>query len=220
MQAIWPVLVGALVTAIVGNFLVQRWQLRNWKEQQRQLGDQVALDEFKKLVEEISIKSADRHTAMRNLVSSLAPDSRIDFKGALEDYRNQLSIWNGSLNSFYVRIRHNLNYGWAIRLEHEMHDKFRIAGTEIEKVIRSRKAGSLPDWQSLEVPKELLNEIQASSYNFQRDLFTKFNSRKLEIFEGRRLYYREGALREYSFLDLIKAIFVVSVDEYYIIRTP
>lgn len=220
MEAIGPVLVGALLTAIVGNFLVQRWQLRNWREQQRQLGDQVALDDFKKLVEEISIKSADRHSAMRSLVSSLAPDSRVDFESALTDYRQQLVIWNSSLNSFYVRIRHNVDYRWAIRLEHEIHDPFRNAGVEIEKVIRSRKSGSPPNWQSLKGPKDLLDGLQARSYNFQRDLAAILISRKCEIFEGRKLYYAKGKLDEYSFLDLVKAIFVLAVDKHYIVRTP
>ncbi len=78
MAAIWPILVGAIVTGIVGNFLVQRWQLRTWRAQQRQLGYQAELEELKKLLDEISKRSADRYNAMRWLISSLAPNSTQD----------------------------------------------------------------------------------------------------------------------------------------------
>lgn len=93
----------------VGNFLVHRWQLRSWREQQRQLGYQAELEELKALVGEISTKAADRHNAMRRLLGSLAPNSRAETGSALADYQQQVAIWNATLNSFFVRIRLALN---------------------------------------------------------------------------------------------------------------
>ncbi|WP_156367295.1 hypothetical protein [Novosphingobium sp. KN65.2] len=219
MAAIVPVLVGALVTAIAGNFLVQRWQMRNWREQQRQLGYKAELDDLRKLIEEISTKYADRHNAMRNVISSLAPNSHLVLEEALDAYRGQVVIWNGALNSFYVRLRISIDYASAIRLEHDVHEPFALAGRKIEAVVRAKRQGEEISWRDLSEAKELLNKLQGTSYGFLRDLTTDYSDRRSEIFEGRKIFYRDGVLTEYSTFDLIKAIFALPIDKFYIIRT-
>ncbi|MDR6288451.1 MULTISPECIES: hypothetical protein [Inquilinus] len=218
MAAIWPILVGAIVTGIVGNFLVQRWQLGVWRAQQRQLGYQAELEELKKLLEEISTKSADRHNAMRRLIGSLAPNSSQDSNEALTTYREQLFIWNGALNSIYLRIRLAVDYSRTLRFEREVHQRFYHAGQSIEQVLRERASGASPNWSDLIEPKARLNSVQAATYAFLRDLTDIVEHRREEIYFGRRLPYSESSLGEYSFLDLVKALFVSRVDRFYVIR--
>src|SRR5260221_5193275 len=170
MSAIFPVLVGAIVTGVVGNFLVQRWQLRSWREQQRQMGYQAELEELKSLLGEISTKAADRHNAMRRLVGSLAPQSRAETGAALADYQQQVTIWNATLNSFYVRIRLAVDYGATLRFERDVHRFFVEAGRSIEQVLRSRAGGVETNWSDLIEPKEKLNVLQGKLFSFLRDL--------------------------------------------------
>lgn len=219
MQTILPVLIGALVTAVLGNFLVQKWQLRTWREQQRQLGLQAELEEMKKLLEEITAKAADRHNAMRRLLSSLAPETRTNFERALTEYQNQVATWNAALNSFYVRIRLTVDYVMTLRFEREVHRRFYEAGIALEEVVRSRRDGVKSNWSDLTEPRERLNYLQGSLYVFLRDLTDHIEKRRDEIFFGKKLYYRTHNLREYSLLELIKALFTSNVDAFYVVRS-
>lgn len=218
MAAVWSVLVGAIVTGIFGNFLVQRWQLMTWRIQQRQLGYQAELEDLKKLLEEISIKSANRHNAMRYLIGSLAPNSSQDGDEALVAYKEQLAIWNGSLNSIYVRIRLAVNYDYTIRFEKNVHDRFYRAGQAIEQVLRRRTSGASPNWSDLIEPRAQMDRVQGATYTFLRDLTDIVEHRREEIYFGRRLHYKAAFLREYSLLELVKAVFTSRVDCFYVIR--
>lgn len=218
MAALWPVLIGAIVTGVVGNFLVQRWQLITWRIQQRQLGYQAELGDLKGLLEEISIKSADRHNAMRSLIGSLAPNSSQDPEKALAAYRDQISVWNASLNSIYVRIRLAVDYSCTLRFERDIHKNFYNAGKAIEQVFRQRESGIAPNWSDLIEPKQQMDILQGATYSFLRDLATTVEHRREEIYFGRRLSYTIGNLGEYSLFDLIKAIFTSRVDCFYVVH--
>lgn len=219
MSAVIPVLVGAIVTAVLGNFLVQKWQLRSWREQQRHLGYQSELEELKALLAEITSKAARRHNAMRRLIGSLAPQSHANFEDALSDYRSELATWNASLNSIFVRIRLAMSYSETVRFEREIHSAFVDAGSSIEQVIRSRELGVPPNWSDLVEPKEKLNRLQGRLFAFLRDLADTIESRKEEIYFGRRLFYSKENLEEYSLFELIKALFSADVDGFYIVRS-
>lgn len=218
MANILSVLAGAVVTGVVGNFLVQRWQLRTWRIQQRQLGYQAELEELKKLLEEISAKSASRHNAMRRLIGSMAPNSFQDRDEALAAYQEQLAVWNGSLNAIYVRIRLAVSYSYTLRFEHEVHQRFYLAGQAIEEVVRKRQKGELPNWSDLTFPKSQLDTVQGATYQFLRDLTEIVDRRREEIYFGRRLTYEAAYLGEYSLLQLVKAVFTSRVDGYYVVR--
>jgi uncharacterized protein YukE len=219
MNAIFAVLVGAIVTGVVGNFLVQRWQLRSWREQQRQLGYQAELQELKSLLGEISTKAADRHNAMRRLVGSLAPQSRAETGAALADYQQQVTIWNATLNSFYVRIRLAVDYAATLRFEHDVHNSFVEAGRSIEDVLRLRADGDKPNWSDLIDPKDRLNGLQGKLFSFLRDLTDEIERRREEIYFGKKLPYTVENLGEYTTLELIKAFFTADIDSFYVIRT-
>jgi hypothetical protein len=220
LKALLPVVVAGLMTAFLGNYLVQQWQMRNWRAQQRQLGYQAELDEFKKLIEEISIKASDRHNAMRRLVSSLSPNSKISFDESLADYKQQLVIWNGSLSSFFVRLKYCISNKYSIRMEKEVHDYFRLAGEKIENVIRSRNSGISPSWNDLERSKSSLNLWQKKFIKFSSDISREYENKKSEIFEGVKLYYIEDNLEKYSFFELVKSIFVLPIEGQYVVRAP
>lgn len=219
MDAIIPVLVGAVVTAVLGNFLVQKWQLRSWREQQRHLGHQAELEEMKSLLAEITSRAASRHNAMRRLIGSLAPQSRGNFEEALSDYRSELAAWNAALNSLFVRIRLAMSYAETVRFERDIHALFVDAGVSIEQVIRARESGVQPNWSDLIDPKEKLNRLQGQLFSFLRDLADTVEARKEEIYFGKKLSYSKDNLEEYSLLELVKALFSADVDGFYVVRS-
>jgi hypothetical protein len=176
------------------------------------------VEELKNLLSEISTKAADRQNAMRRLVGSLAPQSRLETGQALSDYQQQLTIWNATLSSFYVRIRLAADYAEAIRFERDVHTCFVDAGRSIEQVLRSRADGVKPNWSDLIEPKEKLNILQARLFAFLRDLADEIERRREEIYFGRKLKLALENLGEYTTLELLKALFTVDVDSLYVIR--
>ena len=219
MGDIIPVLIGAIITAVIGNKLVHVWQNRSWRDQQRQIGLKAELDEMKKLIEDISCRVSDRHNSMRHLISSLSPNSNIDTQQSLSSYQDQLRVWNSALPSFLIKLRLIVNYAEAIRFENEIHNVFYHAGAEIENIIRSRSQGIDISWRSLEAPKHKLNIVQRNFSVFLRELSDNIESRNREIFFGRKILYTDNSFDEYSILDLIKALFISRVDRFYIIRS-
>lgn len=70
------VVLGAIVafifTGVIANWLVQRWQYRNWLNQQRFLGAEKRYELLKSLADEISLNASKRLSSMFRLVASLA----------------------------------------------------------------------------------------------------------------------------------------------------
>jgi hypothetical protein len=189
VSAILSVLVGAIVTGIIGNALVQRWQLRGWFAQQRQLGHQNELEALKQLVEDVSTAANKRLNAMRRLSGSLAPGSLGDTEALLANYRQEVSSWMSALNSFYVRITLYVDYPMTLRLEREVHMPFVEAGRSIEGLLRARDAGEPPSFSGVAPVNDKLSALQGTIFNYSRDLLKAVDARRQEIFNGRKLGY-------------------------------
>ena len=220
MIAILSVAIGAILTAVLGNFLVQRWQMRSWRAQQRHLGLQIEFEALKLLAEEIISKASNRLFAMRHVTGALAPNSQSSLDDTLAKYRQELALWNTSLASFYVRLRLYLNYSMAIRLENEVHKPFVQCGLKIEALLNQSKSGKTVSLsERSEIIREL-NKMQGKLNDFGAYMLRTVESRKKEIFYGHKIILQKSELDKYSTLELIKAFLTRDVDGFYVIRSP
>ncbi|WP_294298489.1 hypothetical protein [uncultured Sphingomonas sp.] len=219
MADLFPVLAGAIVTGVAGNYLVQRWQLRTWRIQQRQIGYQTELEELKKLLDDITQKSADRLRSMRRLVSSMAPNAVWSFNDALKSYQDQVASWNTALASLFVRIRLTANYRWSIRFEEEIHASFREAGALIEQGARHRQGGGPFIWSDLSEPSRKLDGLQTLLSLFLHDLTDVVERRREEIYFGRKINVTHEGLSEYSLFELVHVTLTTDVSSFYVIRS-
>lgn len=212
------VLAGALVTAVGGNYLVQRWQQRNWFAQQRQLVHQQELAEMKQLFDDLSLAADQRLFAMRRLLGAVASTTSDRVPRMLEDYRKELGHWNTRLHSFFART--TLYHGWSTTksLEDGVHAGFRITGQRLERLVRFR-AGNKPvsETDVAEISLEL--DRQAGVLDeFYNGMMADLQTRREQIMAGKRYRYDYRGLRHFSTGDLIKALFVSDVSGFYVIR--
>lgn len=207
----------AILTGLIGNSLVQRWQQRNWYAQQRQIAQQSELQELKSLLEEITKGANTRLFTMKQLSRSL--DAPLDKFNSLSNiYSREVRDWNIRLPSFYNRTTLLLSYGVTYSLEHLVQKGFFESGRLMERAIRNRRNGT-------EVPRELQSEIRTllsrlniEIRNLLLEMSRRIDERRRLLQYGRKVYYRNGDLAEYGTFKLFKMLFARDVDTVYIIR--
>lgn len=214
--ALLATVVGALLTAVLGNRLIQFWQQRNWIHQQQFSGLEKEYVALKSLSDSLIKDCGARLSSMRNLVSSLR---RGVFQDELEAYRVVLSTWNGAIHAYYAQLTFQLKWDCATHLEHRIHDKFVAAGVEIEGAIRSLSAGSPVRRDQFNLLDSQLDEIAGEIADFSRVLVRSAEERRQEVFYGRKLEYTKSNIIRFSNFDLIKLLFVSDIDGFSVVRS-
>src|SRR5690606_19423337 len=103
MFTLLSVIIGPIITGIIGNALVQRWQLRSWYAQQRQLNRKEELYQLQRLFDELSSAANARLFTLRSFLRSLSSDENI-LEERKRNYQKYLANWNKELNTFYARL--------------------------------------------------------------------------------------------------------------------
>ena len=215
MGSIVSVVVGAILTGIVGNMLVQRWQHRNWVRQQRFTGQEKAYLLLKDLCDALAKATAKRVFCMRRLAAAVYDNDQPRTGEVLEEYRAVVKEWNEGLAPFFTRLTFYADYDFTRRLEDSVHGAFVSVGREIERNIRIRKGQATGPLKSVTVD---LDRLQSVVVDFNRDLARYAQDRHSEIYFGREMPYRLRYLSYFSNLDLIKALFVTEVDSHTVVR--
>lgn len=218
MPDLATVITGALVTVVGGNYLVQRWQQRNWYAQQRHLVHQQELAEMKLLFDELSLVADQRLFAMRRLLGAVANPQSDRVAVTLENYRKEIANWNCRLHSFFART--TLYHGWTITkaLEDNVHGGFRTVGQRLERVVRMRLRKETIDEMDIIELSDALDGQAGVLDGFYNSLMTHLQDRREEIMAGKRYKYDDSGLSHFSTSDLIKAFFVSDVSSFYVIR--
>jgi hypothetical protein len=217
LSAIAAALTGAITTGVIGNYLVQRWQRRSWFAQQRRLFNEQELSELKRLYEQLTYRAEARLTSMRRLLAVIQ-DSDSEVQKALDAYREQLTLWNSALRSFYPTI--TLHYGWSktLQLENEIHGSFVKTGRALERLIRVVFQGAKPSGADKIVIQRALDAQAGRLSAFYLELANGIEKRRDEVLNGRRHFYRSGSFHYFSTSDLVKALFTSDVDGFNVIR--
>lgn len=213
--ALLTTVIGALLTAVLGNRLVQFWQQRNWLHQQQFSGLEKEYVALKALTDAIIRDCGGRLGAMRNLVSALR---RGAYEDELETYRSVLAAWNGSIHAHFAQLTFQIRWDYATHLEYLVHDKFVASGQKIEAEIRRLHAGSTPDGARCNSLDVGLNEIAGEISNFSRLLVRKTEERRQEVFYGRKITYTKSDILRLRNSDLIKLLFESDVDNFSVVR--
>lgn len=217
MWAFFGAVSAALLTAIVGNILAQRWQQRNWYAQQRQISHQDEIKSLTDLLGEITNLANTRLFIMKQISQNL-DDNTKRFDDLVNQYIDIVKEWNINLPSFYSRITFIMSWGETSFLENSVQKKFFSCGRLIEQAIRLKRSGNPID---NELRKNIRNEIRilnSSVTNILRIMNRILFDRKNIIGYGKKIYYSDGDLAKYSTFDLFKALFARDVLAVYIIR--
>lgn len=213
--ALLTTVVGALLTAVLGNRLVHHWQQRNWLHQQQFAGLEKEYVALKALTDVLIRDCGGRLSTMRNLVAALRRGS---FQEELQAYRQVLAAWNASIHAHYAQLTFQLKWDCATQLEHRIHDKFVSVGRAIEAEIRKQQSGSIPSGGQCDALDHRLNDIAGEIADFSRLLVRATEERRQEVFYGRKLSYSESDIFRLSNMDLIKLLFESDIDRFSVVR--
>lgn len=215
-MALVTTVVGALLTAVLGNRLVQFWQHRNWIHQQQFSGLEKEYVALKALTDTLVRDCGWRLEAMRNLVAAL---KRGAYQDELESYRIVLGAWNGAIYSYYAQLTFQIKWDCATDLENRIHKEFVAVGGEIEAEIRRLRPGEAAKASRYGVWDRRLNEIGGEIADFSRFLVRVTEERRQEVFYGRELTYKKSDIMRLGNFELIKLLFVSDIDSFSIVRS-
>lgn len=219
MIPVITVIVGFILTGLVGNRLLQHWQLMSWRRQQNFLGHEREYVAVRDLADQLSNAMGKRLYHMKRLRASIGNMEISEVEDRLKVYDDVVVSWNECLNSYYVKLKIHASVDYAYRLEREVQEAFSSAGADLEILIRRKRIGN-------SVPKDLLksldfrlNTIQGVIGDYSRDLTRKVDDMRKRIYFGEKITYVESELAQFSTWELFKALFVSSVDGHAVVRT-
>lgn len=217
MWTFFGAVTAALLTAVVGNILVQKWQQRNWYAQQRQMAYHEELKALIELLEEITLSANTRLYIMKQIEQAL--DDDFDrFNSLAMNYRDAVKDWNVKLPSFFNRTTFLMSWSETSFLEHGVQVNFYRSGRFIERAIRARRNNKNVSEDVRNAIRKEMRILNASLTNMLRTMNRILSERKKIIGYGQKIYYKDGDLEKYSTLDLVKFLFARDVLAIYIIR--
>ncbi|CAN5505101.1 hypothetical protein BH09VER1_BH09VER1_54980 [soil metagenome] len=215
------ILAPVLLTALVGNRLLQRWQQRSWLQQQAVLQSHKEIDEVKSTIDEF-IKLADaRSYRARRLVRNLprATEARID--SLRNEYDLSVAAWNDRLNSFQVRLTIYAKYRFAQRIENSIQPRFAELSEAIERLlslppdVRGQEA-----CRAMSIFEDNLNSLNGILFAFSRDVMRYLIDEQRMMYLGRPIQFSESTLESFSTWYLFKELFKTEHPPQTIFSTP
>lgn len=212
------VLMTFLCTGLAANWLVQKWQYRNWLNQQKFLGAEKKYEALKLHADEVSKLSAKRLSAMFRLVAALDQSAdRLEERRKI--YSDVLDEWGQHINSFYYKTTLYFDWEMTQRLEYDINQRFVEVGSQIEHCIRRRQEHADAEISEKEVLKDELFSIQGALGNFNRDMLKYVIRRQDSTYHGVEVGYSYADLQYLSNWQLIKALFITRVEEFSVTLT-
>lgn len=203
--AVLTVLLSFVLTGLVANRLVQRWQFRNWLSQQRLSDEQKDLQALQDVFDEISRLSSKRHHRMVRLLAGVRSLDTDKIQQRLTDYDAAVVEWNEHLNPMYAKLTMHLSFQLTKRLEADIHSVFVDLGENLVR-LADRKISDKPiDSSELFRLEHSLNTLQGRLFKFDRDILRYYLERKRATLYGESL--SENTLDALPTWELLKALF-------------
>lgn len=213
------VIIAFLLTALAGNRLLHRWQLRAWIQQQRFLGQEQEFNELSSLSSEIAGLIGARLFCMRRLNEAVFSQNESELDSRRQEYYEILKRWNERLPGFFVSLSVHAGMGTSIELEKCIQDLLVQTGSDLERLVRFRKSSRTPPReQKIRISREL-DRIQARSISFNEALAQLVQSRRPDRYFNQRIVFSIGTLHYFSTWQLFKALFIQDIDSLSISRS-
>ena len=211
MNAVVTAAVTAVITffftGLLGNYLVQRWQQRNWLNQHRLLGAEKRFEELQKLIDEITNLGDARTFRVRRIIRNRASDiARLQ---VLRDSCDKSVVkWNERFTAVSVKLTMYAGYSrFTEGLELDIQPAFVAISEQLDRAVRYLAAGqSIPRPLRIEM-ENMLNAISGKLFNFSRDLLGLLLTKQREAYEGEKVRFSEETLELFSRWYLFKALF-------------
>ena len=206
MEKLLIVVVGFLLSGVVGSYIVSRWQHGTWVNQQKLRKAEQALSELRILVSRITHLADKRNYRARKLCRSVGRVDDEELKRLKLEYETSVTEWNDEWTYFTVSLTLFADYvAFVPRLESEIQKRFVLVGSALLYLQRSE---SIDDARGHRAKIEnLLNDLSGAMFHFSRDLQSRIQAKENETYAGRRWALTSENLDDASLLELFKALF-------------
>ena len=184
LNELMPLIVGFLLSTVLGGLLGFYFQNRSWKHQNNAKVLEAELHTALNVFEDVSKLMDKRLYRMRLLFWRLSSDQYDQdvIENYMELYREVLHEWNDNLNRNLALIQ--CYFGSSIRkqIDYEIYKQFRDIGKSLEEAYLARKSGHAPsDLKLLEHDIEVLSHI---NYRFNIRVINLIQHRQVGIFNS------------------------------------
>ncbi len=220
MYSLLAVIVGFFLTAFLGNQLVHHWQMRTWLLQQKMLGEEKDFDALTSIFDEISSLAARRLFEMEQIAAAIKIGDKETITSCRANYRAAVVAWNERLPVFYAKLIIGSNANLAYVLERKIQQRFFTAHHLIASAVRKIEAGGKVESQTLLPLTSCLATLRGVTSRFNEQMLRSLQCRRADTKIGRRVYFTENNLHQFSTWQLIKALFVRDIYSLPIMRPP
>lgn len=219
MNQIALAVVSFVLTGLIANRLVQLWQQRNWIQQQRFLGLEKEYVAVRDLAGDISQSINIRKFHMLRLIRVPAAMNQEQFAERISRHDAVVVQWNERLPQFFVKLKLLCSYDMALRLEH-LQEQFVSLASEFEESVADRRNGKRVSADLVRGLSEKINHLQGEIIAFDTAMLVIAEGKRTKTYFGEVVPYSPRGLTRFSTYQLIKALFISSVDSHAITCPP
>lgn len=204
-ESLLTILIGFLLTGVIGNHLLHNWQHRNWINQRRIERATDAVGALKVLLDQITQLADTRNFRMRLLCrryKTASEDELIQLRAA---HDQSVAAWNDNWNTFCTGLTFYAEYYYVERLEQDIQGRFVDAASLLSKMLSSRSN----DQGAMQIRLENeLNGISGATFTFSRDLLRLLIEKQEKAYQDPEVIFIEANLTNFSTIALIKRLFI------------
>jgi len=195
------------LTGFIGNWLVQRWQQRNWLTQHTLQSAEKRIEELRRLIDEILRLGDARNFRTRRIVRQLNNADLAAFNRTKEDYEQAVVNWNDCFNSMCVRLTMYAAYRpYTERLEESIQPLFVNISEKVETAIGAHAKQNIAPSMIAQMDNDL-NAISGKLFVFGRDLVRLLLTKQQEAYNGKPILFSKENLELFPRWYLFKALF-------------
>jgi hypothetical protein len=209
---------GFILTGLIGAWLSQQWQHRSWINQQQILGEEKTYNDLKAVSDELASLSAKRLWRMRRLLFAVRGADIEKAKLRREEYDSIISDWNEKFVSFSVRLTLFATWHLTKQLE-ELQTTFAHVGAELERACNTRVGGTAVQRRDLANLEQRMRALSHEVFSFNRDVLRAVEKQRAKTYYGTEIRFREDTLQHFGTWELVKALFKPGIEPLRVIRT-
>ena len=218
--AIITVFLTFALSSLFGNWLLQRWQQRNWVRQQSLLGEQKHYENLRDLCDEILLRSNVRISKARRLLSVFQSNDLDLIKLRVSEYDAAVVEWNEKFGVFLVKLRFYARYNMAVRLDRELQPTLVALGTSLERLTHRRLAGETVSSHEIGQLQARTNDLYGQIIAYNRDLMNALAVQQTRTYYGKLIDLKPETLEHFPTWELVKALFKPRIERPRIVRSP
>jgi hypothetical protein len=217
--AITSIILTFVLTGLIGNFLAQQWQYRNWINQQKLQGEEKQYFALTALWEEAMNLASKRLWRMRRLLNALVDGDDEKIEQRRNEHDVVLSEWNEKFQSMIVRLTLYASWELGQQLEAELQRSFVNKGSQLDRLTRARLATGTLDRKLVADLRRGFDDLSRQVFVFNRNTLRVVQYQRTRTYYGVEVEFTRSNLDRFRTWELLKALFKPGIPPFRVVRS-